>query len=103
MAQESENKDVFTRLAEVGEDAIHKVADIAGMSKVTDTLNSLRTRVDDLSRRVRGIDELKVRLEALERRVDELTGTERPTQAASSTTVIPDTSPDEPTEDTGLS
>jgi uncharacterized protein Yka (UPF0111/DUF47 family) len=85
MAQESkepqEAKDFFTRLAEVGEDAIHKIAELPAASKLTDSVNSLRdtvnaqrTRVDDLSKKVRGVEALERRVDELERRLDEVGG-----------------------------
>jgi len=70
--EEPQSKDLFTRLAEAGEEAIHKISDFPGAAKLTDTVNTLRTRVDELQKRVRGLDELEQRLAELERRVDEL-------------------------------
>jgi phage shock protein A len=67
------SKDLFTRLAEVGEDAIHRIAEIPSrVTKLSESVSGLRTRVDDLQRRVRGLDELKRRVTELEQRVDEL-------------------------------
>src|SRR6266516_965245 len=74
MAEQPQNKDLFTRLAEAGEDAMHKIADIPGAAKLTDAVNTLRTRVDELQKRVRGLDELERRIAKLERRVDDLSG-----------------------------
>ena len=67
-----ESKDFFTRLAEVGEDAIQKIADMPGATKLTDTVNTLRNRVDELQKRVRGLDELERRVGELEKRVEKL-------------------------------
>jgi polyhydroxyalkanoate synthesis regulator phasin len=69
-----QRKDLLTRLAEAGEDAIQRLSDMPGASRVTDAMNTLRERVDELQRRVRGMDELERRVAALERRVDELAG-----------------------------
>jgi hypothetical protein len=74
VAEQRESKDLFTRLAEVGEDAINKIADMPAANKLTDAVNGLRTRVDELQRRVRGLDELEQRVAVLEKRVDELGG-----------------------------
>ena len=84
-AQESkgpeESKDFFTRLAEVGEEAIHKIAELPAASRLTDSVNSLRdtvntqrTRVDDLSKKVRGVEALERRVGELEQRLDEMAG-----------------------------
>jgi hypothetical protein len=69
---ESESKDLFTRLAGVGEDAIQRIAEIPRLTRLTDTVNGLRTKVDELQRRVRGLDELERRVGELEKRVEEL-------------------------------
>src|SRR5262245_62040195 len=80
-----ETKDFFTRLAEVGEDAIHKIAELPAASKLTDSVNSLRdtvnaqrTRVDDLSKKVRGVEALERRVDELEQRLDEMAGEKKP-------------------------
>jgi hypothetical protein len=72
MAEQPQTKDLFTRLTEAGEEAIHKIADMPGAAKLTEAVNTLRTRVDELQKRVRGLDELEERIVKLERRVDEL-------------------------------
>ncbi len=89
MAEQPQSKDLFTRLAEAGEEAIHKIADFPGGAKLTETVNTLRTRVDELQKRVRGLDELEQRIAELERRVDELSAAKpaqrrRTTRAAAS-------------------
>ena len=63
------DKDVLSRLAERGEEALGKLADMPGGTKALQAVNGLRTRVDDLSRKVRGIDELEARLAKLEKEV----------------------------------
>jgi polyhydroxyalkanoate synthesis regulator phasin len=72
MAEQPQTKDLFTRLTEAGEEAIHKIADMPGAAKLTEAVNTLRTRVDELQKRMRGLDELEERIAKLERRVDEL-------------------------------
>ena len=67
-------KDTIARLADRGEEAIRKLADLPGGQRALKAFNDLRDRVDDLSRRMRGVDELEARIEALERRVDALEG-----------------------------
>jgi hypothetical protein len=81
-----ERKDLLTRLADAGEDAIQRLADVPGAGKLTDTLNGLRGRVDDLQRRVRGIEDLEERLTRLEKRVAELEGGRRRTTARRAST-----------------
>lgn len=78
------DKDTIARLADRGEDAIRRLADLPGGQRALKAFNELRDRVDELSRKVRGIDELEARLSALERRVDVLDGGPPAEPAASS-------------------
>jgi len=77
------NDDVIARLASKGEQAINRIADLPGGSRALQVYNDLRARVDDLSKKVRGIDELELRVAKLEK---ELAGLKRaqkqPTQNA---------------------
>ena len=72
MAQRKQHKDVFTRLAETGEEALQKLGDLPGGNKVVGAANALRERVDDLTKRVRSLDPLERRVAELEKRLDAL-------------------------------
>lgn len=65
-------KDVIGRLAETGEDALQRLADLPGGARLLEAGNALRDRVDDLTKRVRSLDPLERRVAELERRLDEL-------------------------------
>ena len=58
---------MIARLAGKGEQAINRLADLPGGSRALQVFNDLRTRVDDLSQKVRGIDELEQRVAKLEK------------------------------------
>jgi uncharacterized phage infection (PIP) family protein YhgE len=64
--------DLLGKLADLSEDAIQRLSDAPGADRVVGALNATRDRVDDLQRRVRGLEELEKRLAALERKVDKL-------------------------------
>lgn len=68
-------KDLLTRLADAGEDAISRLGDAPGMDRMTGFANATRDRLDELTKRVRGIDALERRVAALEKRLDEMSGT----------------------------
>jgi hypothetical protein len=72
MAQRRQQKDVITRLAETGEEALHRIAELPGGTRVVEAAASLRERVDDLTKRIRSLDPLEKRVAELERRLDEL-------------------------------
>ena len=64
--------DLLGRLADISEEAIQRLHDAPGADRLLGTLNTMRDRVDELQRRVRGLEELERRLAALERKVDKL-------------------------------
>ena len=78
-------KDLLTRLADAGEDAISRLGDAPGMDRVTGFANSTRDRLDELTKRVRGIDALEQRVSRLEKRLDEMSGTKSRTTRTRST------------------
>ena len=51
---------------------MQRLQDAPGGDRLVGTMNAMRDRVDELQRRVRGIDELERRLTALEKKVDKL-------------------------------
>lgn len=71
MAQRKQ-KDMLSRLAETGEEALHKLADLPGGTKVLEAGNALRERVDDLTKKVRSLDPLERRVAELEKRLEQL-------------------------------
>ena len=60
-------KDFVTRLADAGEEALQRISELPGGQKALTAFNDLRTRVDDLSKKVRGIDALEARVAKLEK------------------------------------
>jgi len=65
-------KDILTRLADAGEDAIARLGDAPGADRMLGAVNSMRDRTDELQKRLRGVDELEKRVAELERRLDAL-------------------------------
>jgi hypothetical protein len=72
------DEDVIGRLAGKGEQAVHRLADLPGGSKALSVFNDLRARVDDLSKRVRGIDALEQRVARLEKDLASLKRAQKP-------------------------
>ena len=64
--------DLLGRLADLSEEAFQKLSEAPGADRLLGTLNSMKDRVDELQKRVRGLEELEKRLAALERKVDKL-------------------------------
>jgi len=68
-AKKTEQDDVIKRLAGKGEETLQKLTELPGGKSAAKALNDLRSSVDDLGKKVRGIDRLEARLEKLEREV----------------------------------
>lgn len=62
-----DDRDMIARLAERGEQTIAKLAELPGGTKALQAANDLRTRVDELGKKVRGIDVLEQRIAKLEK------------------------------------
>ena len=71
-------QDLLGRLADLSEEAIHRLGEVPGGDRAVSALNALRERTDELQRRVRGLEALEQRLDALERKVDRLARTSAP-------------------------
>jgi hypothetical protein len=85
MAEETktskEDRDVIGRLADRGEQTIAKLADLPGGAKALKAANDLRTRVDELGKKVRGIDALEKRVAKLEKELAALKRAQKPKAA----------------------
>ena len=78
-------RNLLNRLADAGEDAIAKLADAPRGTRVLGAAGSLRDRVDELQRKVRGIDDLERRVAELERRLAERESEAAPAEVAVAT------------------
>jgi uncharacterized small protein (DUF1192 family) len=77
----TQSDDVIARLAVKGEEALHRLSALPGGTLALKTFNDLRTRVDELGKRVRGVEELEVRIATLEKEVASLKRTRKETPA----------------------
>ena len=71
--KDKKDKDLLARLADAGEDAIVQLTKTAAGKAVVDAANQTRARIDDLSKRMRGVEELEGRVAALEKQLAALT------------------------------
>ena len=62
-----DDRDVIARLADRGQQTIARLQDLPGGTKALSAMNDLRARVDELGKKVRGIDELERRVAKLEK------------------------------------
>lgn len=72
-----QEKDFVSRLTDAGEEALQRISELPGGQRALGAFNDLRSRVDDLGKKVRGIDELEVRVARLENELAELKAPKR--------------------------
>jgi hypothetical protein len=78
--------DLLGRLADLSEEAIQRLSDAPGADRVMGAMNSMRDRVDELQKRVRGLEDLEKRIAALERKVEKLGKSDAPAASSSGAT-----------------
>jgi BMFP domain-containing protein YqiC len=103
---EQRGQDLFSRLADRGEDVIGRITDMPGAQRLLETANQLKERVDEMQKKMRGLDALEQRVAALERKVDQLStaGTTRRSAPRKTRTTRPSTgSKPKPASETGES
>ena len=69
MARTPPQKDLLARLAEAGEEALHRLSEAPGMDRATAFAKSTRKQLDELTKRVQGISALEARIAKLEKQV----------------------------------
>ena len=89
----AKEKDFVSKLADAGEEALHRLSDLPGGQRAVTAFNDLRARVDELGKKVRGIDALEVRVQELEKEVAALKKAKAP--ARRTTTSKPKPKPTE--------
>jgi hypothetical protein len=62
----------ISQLASIGEEVLGKASQNPTAARVIGSAMQLKDRVDDLSKRVRGLEAMEQRIAALEERIDEL-------------------------------
>jgi hypothetical protein len=65
-------RDLLTMLTDRGEEAISKLADTPGADRLLGVAQTMRERLDEMQKKLRGIDALERRVAELERKVGEL-------------------------------
>ena len=78
-----EPKDLLTMLADRGEEAIQRLADAPGADRVLGAAQALRDRLDEMQKRIRGIDALEKRVAELEQKVEALSAPSTPKRTTS--------------------
>jgi len=95
---EQTEKDVIARLAGRGEEALSRLTELPGGARALKGLNDLRDRVEELSKRMRGVDALEQRVAKLEKELAALRRSQKPaaTQTRSRKATRPTGPPERP-------
>ena len=67
-----EKQDILSKLADKGEGALSRVASSQTTALVVGSVTGLRERMDEVQKKVRGLDELEERVAKLEKQLAEL-------------------------------
>ena len=63
----TQQKDILARVQDIGAEVLNKLPDVPGGAKVMEMLNDSKSRLDDVQKRLRGLDALEKRVAKLER------------------------------------
>ncbi len=93
----NQKQDILSRLADKGEGALTRVAGSQTTARVVESVTGLRERMDDVQKKVRGLDELEKRVAKLEKQLAELKKPKaKPKTASSSARKSTPTAPEKP-------
>jgi len=67
-------KEILSRVADLGEEALQKLPNFPGGDRLLEVVNQSRTRLDEMQKRLRGLDVLEQRVDGLEERLAKLEG-----------------------------
>jgi DNA repair ATPase RecN len=86
----TQQKDILTRFQDLGAEALHRLSDVPGGSRLVEMANETKARLDEMQKKLRGLDELEKRVAKLEKQLAAESKT--PTRARKSTTARKTTS-----------
>ena len=76
-------------MADLGADALQRLGEVPGGSKLVDMANETRARLDEMQKKLRGLDELEKRVAKLERELAKQPTTARKPATARKRTTAP--------------
>ncbi len=73
-------------MTDLGAEALNKLSEVPGGSKLVEMANETRTRLDDMQKKLRGLDELEKRVAKLERELAKQPAARKPATTRKRTT-----------------
>jgi hypothetical protein len=71
-------KDILSRVQDIGAEALHRLQEVPGGSKLVEMANESRSRLDEMQKRLRGLDELEKRVAKLEKQLASTSTAKKP-------------------------
>jgi hypothetical protein len=65
----TQQKDILARFQDIGSEALNKLQDVPGGSKLVDMANETKARLDEMQKKLRGLDALEQRVAAIEKQL----------------------------------
>ena len=65
----TQQKDFITQFKDLSSEALNKLTEMPGGSRLVDFANDTRTRLDEMQKKLRGLDELEKRVTKLEQQL----------------------------------
>lgn len=62
-------KDILSRVTELGNEALHRLTDVPGGARLVEMANESKSRLDEMQKKLRGLDALERRVAKLERQL----------------------------------
>ena len=72
MMARARQTDLLTKLTDRGEEALQRLTEAPGAHRVLEAVTGMRDRIDELQKRVTGIEGLEKRIDTLEKRLAKL-------------------------------
>lgn len=82
----TQQKDILSRVQDLGAEALQRLSEVPGGSKLVDMANETKTRLDEMQKKLRGLDELEKRVARLERELAKQQPARKATTARKRTT-----------------
>ena len=80
----TQQKDILSRFQDLGAEALHRLQDVPGGSRLVEAANETKARLDEMQKKLRGLDELEKRVAKLEKQLAATESKKAPTRARKS-------------------
>jgi hypothetical protein len=77
----TKQNDILDRVTQLGQDAISRLSEVPGGSRLVEMMNESKSRLDDMQKKLRRLDELEKRVAKLEKQFAAQSGSKAGTTA----------------------